>query len=106
VCRRIGQRTDDLQLLDDRPGPSVIDDERQGVLMLRSNVNEVNVEPVDLGHEVRQGLQSLLDVAPVVVRRPIAREFLSHCEGHALRVIRDGFLLRPVRRRDAPTEVV
>ena len=50
--RGIGQRLDDLQLLDDRAGPSVRDDHRQRILVLRANVNEVNVEPVDLGEEV------------------------------------------------------
>ena len=51
--RRIGQRLDDLQLLDDRAGPSVRDEERQRVLVLGTDVDEVNVQPVDLGDEVR-----------------------------------------------------
>ena len=45
----IGERIDNLDLLDDRPGPSVRDDERQRVFVLRTNVNEMNVEPIDLG---------------------------------------------------------
>ena len=49
----IGERPDDLQLLDDRPGPSVRDDQRQRVLVLGADVNEVNVKPVDLGQELR-----------------------------------------------------
>jgi hypothetical protein len=49
MCRGIGQPIDDLQLLDDRARPSVIDDERQRVLVLGANVDEVDVEPVDLG---------------------------------------------------------
>ena len=81
VCRGIGQWIDDLQLLDDRAGPSVIDDERQRVFMLRTNVDEVNVEPVDLGDELRQGVQLRLALAPVVVRRPIARELLIIASG-------------------------
>ena len=51
--RRIGQRLDDLQLLDDRAGPSVRDEERQRVLVLGADVDEVDVQPVDLGDEVR-----------------------------------------------------
>jgi hypothetical protein len=51
--RRIGQRIDDLQLLDHRAGPSVQDDERQRILVLGANVDEVDVQPVDLGDEVR-----------------------------------------------------
>jgi len=56
VCRGIDKRIDDLQLLDDRAGPSVRDDERQRILMFRTNVDEMNVEPIDLGDEVRQGV--------------------------------------------------
>ena len=52
---RIGQRLDDLQLLDDRAGPAMRDDHRQRILMLRADVNEMNVEPVDLGDEVAAG---------------------------------------------------
>ena len=48
---RIGQRVDDLQLLDDRAGPAVRDDDRQRVVMSRADVDEMNVEPVDLGHK-------------------------------------------------------
>ena len=57
VRRGIGERIDDLQLLDDRAGPSMRDDERQRIFMFRTNVNEMNVEPVDLGDELRQGVQ-------------------------------------------------
>ena len=68
----IGQGIDDLHLLDDRAGPSVRDDERQRVVVLRANMNEVNVQSIDLGDELRQSVQSRLDLAPVVVCRPIA----------------------------------
>jgi hypothetical protein len=51
--RRVGERTDDLEHLDDRAGPAVRDDERQRIFMLRTNVNEMNVEPIDLGYKLR-----------------------------------------------------
>ena len=101
--RGIGQRIDDLQLLDDRSGPSVRDDERQRIFMFRTNVNEMNVQPIDLGHELRQGVQSRLALAPIVIRRPIARELLHRRELHALRFIRDvsrsGHRVASMRRR-------
>ena len=53
IGRRIGERIDDLELLDDRARPPVGDDKRQRMLMFRPNVNEVNVEPIDLGDELR-----------------------------------------------------
>ena len=102
--RGIGQRVDDLQLLDDRAGPSVRDDERQRIFMFRTNVNEMNVQPVDLGDELRQGVQSRLDLAPVVFGRPIARELLHRRELHALRCIRDRFPFGPPCRVDAPAQ--
>src|SRR3982074_3469324 len=85
----IGQRTDDLQLLDDRAGPSVRDDERQRIFMFGTNVNEMNVEPVDLGDEIRYGVQLRLDLAPIIIFRPIAGECLNRRELYALRLILD-----------------
>ena len=81
VRRGIGQWIDDLQLLDDRARPAVIDDQRQRVLMLRTDVNEVDVEPVDLGDELRQGVQPGLARAPVVVGHPVARELWIMASG-------------------------
>jgi hypothetical protein len=66
VCRGIGQRINDLQLLDDRAGPPVCDDQRQRIFMLRTNVNEMDVQPIDLGDELRQGVKLRFDSAPVV----------------------------------------
>ena len=94
----IGERLDDLQLLDDRAGPPVRDDQRQRVLVLGADVDEMNVEPVDLGHEVRQGVQLRLALAPVVVCPPVARELLHHRERHALRVVGDRLALGPPGR--------
>jgi hypothetical protein len=48
VRRRVGQRSDDLELLDDRSGPAVRYDQRERVLVLRAHVNEVNLLAVDL----------------------------------------------------------
>ena len=52
VSRGVGQRIDDLQLLDGRAGPAVGDDERHRIFMSRADVNEVDVQPVDLGDEL------------------------------------------------------
>ena len=102
--RGIGQRFDNLHLLDDRARPSVRDDERQRMLMFRTNVNEMNVQPIDLGDELWQGVQSRLHLPPVVFRPPIARECLHRRELHALRRIRDRFPFRPLGRADAPAQ--
>jgi hypothetical protein len=51
--RRVCERTDDLQELDDRAGPSVRHEQRHGVVMRRWDVRELDVQPVDLGDELR-----------------------------------------------------
>ena len=101
----IGERLDDLQLLDDRARPPVRDDQRQRVLVPRANVEEVNVQPVDLGDEVRQRVQLRLALAPVVVGPPVAQELLHHRQRNALRVVADRLALRPPRRIHPPAEV-
>src|ERR1700722_384352 len=66
----IGERADDLQLLDDRAGPAVRDDERQRILVPGTDVDEMYVEPVDLGDEVRQGVQPPRSVRDKRTREP------------------------------------
>ena len=82
------------------------DDDGQRALVLRTHVDEVDVEPVDLGGELGQGVELRLALAPVVVRRPVAREVLERRERHALRGVRDGLLLRPPRGLDAPAKII
>ena len=53
---RIGQRLDDLELLDDRAGPAVRDDDRERVLVFRASMDEVEVQAVDLGDEAGKAL--------------------------------------------------
>jgi hypothetical protein len=105
MCRGIGQWIDDPQLLDDRAGPSVRDDKRQRIFMLRTNVDEMNLQPVDLGHKLRQSVQLRLDLAPVVICRPIARDLLYRRKLHALRFIRDSFPVGPAGRCQAPAQI-
>jgi hypothetical protein len=105
VRRGIGERLDDLQLLDDRAGPAVGDDQREGVLVLRADVDEMDVEAVDLGRELRQRVQLGLDPAPVVLGRPKGREVLHGRELHALRLVIDRLPLGRPPRRDPPPKV-
>src|SRR6202161_2534200 len=102
--RRIGQWIDNLHLLDNRTGPSVRNDQRQSVFMFRTHVDEVNVESIDLGYELRQGAQSRFNLPPVVLFRPIASERLSRRELNALRIVGDGFSFWPLCVIDAPAQ--
>src|SRR5580658_11250610 len=105
VSGGIGERADDLELLDDRAGPPVRDDQRQRVLVPGADVDEVNVQPVDLGDEVGQRVQLLLALAPVVVCRPVAREVLHHLQPRALRVVGNRLALGPPGRVHAPAQL-
>ena len=67
----IGERVDDLELLDHRAGPAMRDDHGERVLVLRLHVDEVDVEAVDLGEEVGKGVQPRLAFAPVVFVGPV-----------------------------------
>src|SRR5262249_5081515 len=84
------------------PGrPAVGHDQRQRVLVLRAHVDEVDVDAVDLGPELRQRVQPGLDPADVVVRRPVAGERLDRRELDALRAVGDELLARQARGGDA-----
>jgi hypothetical protein len=104
--RRVGEQIDDLQLLDDRARPSMADDQRQRVLVLRANVDEMDVQPVDLGDEVGHRVELGLALAPVVLGLPVARDRLDRRQLHALRRIVDALLLGPTRGRDAGAQVL
>ena len=84
MCRRVGERADDVQHLDDRARPAVRDDERHCVLVRRLDVDEVDVETVDLGDELRQRVQPRLEPPEVVLGAPVAHELLHRRELHAL----------------------
>ena len=76
------------------------------VLVTGTDVDEMNVQPVDLRYELWQGVQFRFRLPPIVIFRPIAREFLHRRKWHALRRICDGFLFRPLRRGDPPAKLV
>src|SRR5882762_6421634 len=57
MCRRVHQRCDGLKKLKDRSGPTVSEYDRQGALVLRSDVNEIDPEAVNLRTELWQRIQ-------------------------------------------------
>jgi len=61
------------------------DDQRHRVVVLRANVDEVDVETVDLGHELRQAAQPRLQPPEVVLGLPVAGECPDRRELDALR---------------------
>ena len=101
----IGQRCDDLELLDRRARPAVGDDQRQGIGMFRPDMQEMDVEPVDLGDEIGQRVEPRFAPPPVIVGRPILSERLHQRQLHALGAILDQLALGPAGGGDAPLEL-
>src|SRR5882724_4468041 len=64
----------------------------------------MDVQSIDLGYELRQGVQFRLNLAPVVLSRPIPRECLGRRELHPLRCIRDSLWVWPLGCVDAPAQ--
>src|SRR5215204_2982617 len=83
----------------------MIDDERQSVFVFGTHVNKVNVQPVDLGDELRQRIEFCLALPPLVIGCPVLGEFLNRRELHALRFICNCFPIGPQGRRDAAAEL-
>src|SRR5262249_29616784 len=79
-------------------------DQRQRILMPRPDVDEVDLDPVDLGRELRKRVQSRLALAPVVLACPVAGEFPHRRQPHALRSVWDELLGGPARGCDARTQ--
>jgi hypothetical protein len=80
-------------------------DQRQRVLVLRLDVDEVDLHAVDLGRELRQPVEPRLDPPEVVLGRPVASQLFHRRELDALRAIVDELLARPTCRGDAAAEV-
>src|SRR5712671_4766114 len=78
----------------------------QGVLVLRSDVNEMNAETVNLRTELRQPIQRALDTTPIVVSAPVFNERLCFGERYPLGPIRYRFLVRPASIGKSPFEIV
>jgi hypothetical protein len=80
-------------------------EQRQRVLVPRPDVDEVDLDPVDLGRELRQRVQSRLDLAPVVLGPPVAGERLQRRQLHPLRPVGDELFGRPAGRLDPASQL-
>jgi len=67
----------------------------QGILMLRSDVNEVNPETVNLAAKLWKPIQCAFNPTPIVVGAPVFNERLCFGQRHTLGPIRYCFLVRP-----------
>ena len=67
-------------------------------------MDEVDVEAVDLGDELRQRIEPRFDRAPVVIQ-PVLGQLLDRRERYALRTVAHEFSAGPARLGDAAFEV-
>jgi hypothetical protein len=104
--RRVRERVDDLQEFDDRARPPVRHEQRQGILVRGPDVRELDVQPVDLGDELRQRVQRRLDLAPVVAVAPVLDERAQLRQLDTLRPVADSLPVRPARRPNAALKFV
>jgi hypothetical protein len=80
--------------------------QRQSILVRRPDVRELDVQPVDLGDELRQRVHRRLDLAPVVAAAPVLDERAQLRQLDTLRPVADSLLVRPPRRPHAPPKLV
>ena len=69
--RRVAQRLDDLHHLGDRSGPAVKNEKRQGVRMIGTGVDEMDLLAIDVGGGVGPGVESSLGGPPVEPAGPV-----------------------------------
>ncbi len=77
VSHGIGQRFHHLVELEERPWPSVNEHQRQGVWVGRRPMDEVHVQAVDPGHEVRERVETPLLLTPIELVAPIRHQLLE-----------------------------
>src|SRR5258707_14667598 len=95
----IAEWPDDFHELHERSGPSVREDDWQGLRVLRPHMQEMNSEAVDSRAELREGVGPSLEAAPVVLVAPVGDQRLGLVHGNTLRPVAHGCSLRPPRRR-------
>ncbi len=106
MSRRIGQRRDDFQLLDDGARPAMGDNQRQCVRVTRADMDEVNVHAVDGGDELRQVHSASLRSCASRSRCPNSAPAPAALRAARLvRLIVDRLFVGPTGHRDAPAEI-
>ena len=106
VGDRVDESVDHLGELQHRAGPAVGDDHRQGVVMGRADVLEMDVEAVDGREEVGSGVDGSLTAAPVVGVGPVLAHLPHIGEGDPLGPVAHHLGLGPASTGQPITEVV
>jgi hypothetical protein len=105
ICR-LRERSDELDLLEDRARPTVGHDQWKRTGLRRLGMDEMDVDAVDVGDELPVPIQCRLRLAPVVPVCPVRHQLLELGAPSALRAIRDGLLVGPSRAPDTPPKLI
>src|SRR6266478_4119531 len=92
---RVAQQRDDFLELDERAGPAMREHQRQWVRALAPDLNEMDVQPIDRGHELRQRVQSRLLLPPVKAVAPVTYQLLQPGQAGAPAAVIVVDLIRP-----------
>ena len=95
----VGQPRDDVEELDDRPGPPVDEQDREGVVTRRTGVDEVDRLPVDRRAEVVELVEQCLLGPPVVAVTPVIDELAHVLDRHPVLPLRPFDLVGKASRR-------
>lgn len=106
VSSGAGERTDQIEELDDRAGPAVGQQQRQGVRLRRPHMDEMHVLLVDLRRELRQLVEPRFLSTPVVARAPVLGEPTQIADGNAVAPVGVGRLIRPAGVLQPAGEVI
>jgi hypothetical protein len=106
VRRRVAQRTDDLEPLDDGTGPAVGQHDRQRTRMRRADVQEVDPDSVDGRAELRDRVQARLRRPPVVVGSPVGTQLAQIAQRYTLGPVAHRFAFRPARPPEPFPEIL
>src|SRR2546426_10954268 len=75
---------DEIEELDDGAGPAVRDQQRGRVGMRRARMDEVQVQPVELEAELRQGVDALDGGRPVETMAPVRKQLAQRVAAEAV----------------------
>ena len=102
VRGRVNEPADEVDVLEDRSGPPVAEHDGERARHGRAGVQEVHRLPVDLGEELRVGVEPVLPAAPVELLPP-GDQAPDPAERDAVGAVFGprGLLGRPPRRRQA-----
>ena len=106
VCHsRLGQFVDHAEEFDHRTGPAMRQQQRHGIGARRGLVQEVDIQPIDLGDELPDRIQPRLASPPVVTGPPIGDQLPKRGKRCALRPVVDRCRFGPARAIEARCQI-